>query len=479
MGWRLRFYRLGTRSTPTTIEPSCGIMDIINGSTIEQRVMTDCGLIPRFKAKKGEKRYHAPVPENSVLQDGRKIDVVRISHDHGDHFANLPAFSRYFAPHARIWMPRPSAIMAKPILEEAIKIAGKTNSPPPYDTFEFWDVLERIQVIERPGEQEIIPGFVDFVNGEGHINGACSFTTCIRGVNVLCSSDRCGHDQPGVLGAKLLPFPKWKPRVIASSDCTYGADRDSDRRTWAEEMDKGFDACMSAIKLGQPALWFTFALHRGGALAHEMARRGLTESGAVYLDGSVRNFTKLMMGEWGSWCELDQPLNLGGVVFVKSKAMREQILGSGGYAVIAPPGMGGPGGIGSWWRRDVLPNPDAVAVFTGYVAQGSDGAEIIAAAKRRDETGEEVSVTFEVEDPENPLLTTTETIPIRCKVVQIRTGSHDPRGKILSWFRGYRPEVAMLNHASEAALDSLEGDLRGDIPHLFRADRNPVIEIEL
>lgn len=479
MSWRIRLHRLGQRLADGNVEPSCGIMDIVNGSTIESRTMTDCGLVPRYKTGAGEQRFHAPDPEKSVLRDGRKIDAVRVTHVHGDHFAYLPAFASYLSPRAKVWMTRPSAGMAPSILQEGPKIAGKRGDPPPYDYLEMCDILERIEVIERPGEHQIVPGFTDYVDPTGHIHGACSFTTRVRGVNIEYAGDWCGHDQPGVRGRRPRVL-SWRPRVIAGSDCTYGADKGSDRRTWKEEMDRGFDTCVETYRRGHPVIWFSFGVHREGAIGAELARRGLPELCPVYLDGSGREFTRLMMGEWGRWCELDVPLDLRGVAFIKNKAMREEILGSGqGYAILTTPGMGGPGGIGTLWRRDALPNPDAAVIFTGYCAEDSDGARIIDAAARRDKTGEEVSLQFEIVDDETRQVS-WETIPIRCKVVQIRTGSHEHRGGIVNWFREEcRPEVAVLNHGSRQALDSLEQELRGDIPHLFRADKNPTIEIEL
>lgn len=472
---RIRLSRLGPRIGAYDIEPSCGVLDILEGSCVATRIVTDCGLIPRtVKAFSKDVPYHAP--DFSFFDDGVLIDAVRVTHAHTDHVGLVPRLARYLAPHARVWMTRPTHACFLPVLEEGLRLSGMRRTEPPFDYGEMLDVVSRANVIEKPGEVEILPGITDFVWPRGHINGACSFTTRLGRARIHYAGDGCEHDQPGVKGAPPHPAD-WRPHVIAGSDATYGADKDSDSRSWKDEMDKGYDACAHAVKAGHPALWFTFALHRGGALAHEMSRRGLPDLAPVFLDGSAKSFARLMMSPEGRWCAEDTPLLLNGITMVSGRE-RDEIAGLGGYTVITPPGMGGPGGLASYWRRIALPDPGAVLIFTGFVAPGTDGDLILRKAEERDSEGKEVSAEFRIEDPVTGEVA-TEAIPIRARVIQIRTGSHDSRGKILKWFERMNPEVAVLSHGSRAALESLEKDLSSAVRYVFRADRVRTIELDI
>jgi len=472
---RIRLSRLGPRLGAYDIEPSCGVLDILEGSRVAKRIVTDCGLIPRtVKAFSKDLPYHAP--DFSFFDDGVPIDAVRLTHAHTDHIGLVPRLARYMAPHARVWMTRPTYACSLPVFEEGLRLSGMRATEPPFDYGEMIDVVSRASVIDKPGEVEILPGITDLVWPRGHINGACSFTTRLGRAHIHYAGDGCEHDQPGVKGALLHPA-EWRPHVIAGSDSTYGADRNSDARSWKDEMDKGYDACANAVKAGHPAIWFTFALHRAGALAHEMARRGLPDLAPVFLDGSAKSFARIMMSSEGRWCKEDTPLLLNGITMVNSRE-RDEIAGLKGYTVITPPGMGGPGGLASHWRRIALPDPNAVVIFTGFVAPGTDGDLILRKAEERDFEEKEVSAEFGIEDSVTGEVM-VETIPIRARVIQIRTGSHDSRGKVLDWYGRMRPEVAVLSHGSRKALSSLEGDLSSAVRHVFRADRVRTIELDI
>jgi predicted metal-dependent RNase len=146
------------------------------------------------------------------------------------------------------------------------------------------------------------------------------------------------------------------------------------------------------------------------------------------------------------------------------------------YAVGTTPGMGGPGGAAAFWRRHVLPNPDALLVFTGYLAPDTDGARILQADAERRRTGVIPMMAFEDVDRSGRLR--IARLPFRCKVLQIRIGGHDSQGKIIDWFRGYNPETAVLCHGSEAALASLAASLAGGIKQVVRSDLQRTVELE-
>ncbi len=477
MASSIRLHRLGRHHGEHDIEVSCGAMDVMDGTTVTHRIVIDCGLAPRNTD--GVKSWTGP--DFSLFNDGKKIDAAFITHIHGDHVGMLPALVPYLSPEARVGMTKTSWLMLKSVLEDGVAIHERANTAGPFGRRQMEEIMERVRTFHNPGEYDILPGVKAFVWPAGHINGACSFTFDVNGYKVHYAGDRCEHDQPGILGAEPLPA-KWRPQAIAVSDCTYGADPDSDNRVWNGEMTRGVEIAHAAMRKGAPVLFCTFGVHRGGAVAESLYQQGVDLVADLVLDGACRKFTKIVQDRASAWCDRDRPLNIGGVTMVPDgkggSRFREKVLrDQRNFVVIAPPGMGGPGGIVSYWRREILPNPDAAIVFTGYVAPGTDGEKILTAARCRQQNGlETVCETFNVEGPDGRI--EQEDLPIRCNVAQIRLSGHNSRRQTINWFGDHRPEVAVLTHGSKAALASIESEL-GGLGRLSRADREHCVEIAL
>jgi len=478
----VRLHRLGEHRQADFIEESCAVMDIMGeGGSVKTRIVIDCGLHPNQGAKRGEQCWLAP--DLSFFNDDKKIDAVLITHAHTDHVGYAPALVPYLAPNASYWATKTTATILEHGFGDASNIAGRRMSVPPFSTEQIHQCLDRIKTFNHPGAGELPGTGLEFlVWPSGHVNGACSYTFKLNGRIIHYAGDRCTHDQPGIRGATPLP-PEWKPSVIAGSDCTYGADHDSDSRSWEEEMQRCYDLVGETVRKGSIALLHAFAIHRGPSVAHELARRGINDPriAVVGLDGSCVYYAGEQANvATGSWSELDSPLDMHGVCCVKGRLERNRLhfsrYDNSGLAVVTTSGMGGPGGPSSYWRQHVLGDPDAAALFTGFVAPGTDGDKILKAAEERDRTGKPVNVSFEVSDMMTGDIH-TEVYPLRCHVAQLRLGGHDSREKTIGWFRDFNPEVAVLAHGSKEALASLEADLRSDIPTLVRSDEEKTVEI--
>lgn len=471
MATRIKLTRLGARRGQDDLEPSCGVMDVSMGGR-EYRIVVDCGMIPVNGPTLSQRSWN--VPDLSYFEDGKSIDAVCITHIHGDHAGMLPALSRYMAKGAKVWMTVPSEAMIRKVLDDAFTQAGEVGTPP-FDRLEISDIDRRIRRIFKPGATEILPGLTMFAWPEGHINGACSFTFQVAGKRIHFSGDRCGHSQPGVKGAVLLPGD-WRPHVIANSDCTYGADPDSDDRDWRTEMDKGLDLCAQTLKNGAPVVFCSFGVHRGGVMSHELSRRGIPDLAPTYLDGSCRHFTDIVQDTANHWSDTDTLLHLDGVRWIgHEENRRDEVIQKRAYAVVTTPGMGGPGGPIGRWRQKILPNPNALMVFTGYLAPETDGARILAAYAERQRSGIVPVLPFEGRGRNGPY---TEYLPLNCQILQIRIGSHDSRSKIIDWFEGYDPETAVLCHGSARAMASLEAGLQGGNRRIVRSDLERTVELE-
>jgi Cft2 family RNA processing exonuclease len=431
--------------------------------------MVDCGLAPH---KVGDKPWTGP--DFSLLADGRKIDAVLITHVHADHVGFMPAIVPYLGPKARIWMTRTSETMIAHILEDSLKIYQREKIAGPYSRTQYELAMQRVQTLGRPGPVEILPGLKVLFHPAGHIPGACSYTFRVGRSHIHYSGDRCEHDQPGVLGATPLPRDWRRNIILAGTDCTYGAEPDSDQRFWMDEMDRCETLIREAMYRGKPTLIFTFGVHRGGAIAHELARRGVADETRVYLDGSCRTLSRSMRNAKSFWSPNETLVDFGQVQEIAKHSDRVEAISWGGpYVVIASPGMGGPGGAAMFWRKRILEDPGALAMFTGFVAPDTDGSRIKKAADGGVKTLELASINFDG-------TRSKETITVACQVEQVRLGAHQSRTTILDSIRELQPSAVVLNHGSEAALESLRAELSTDLScDFYPTHVSPDVEIDL
>ncbi len=473
MGKRIRLQRLGRHSDQDDLEVSCAILDVMQGTDIEVRLVVDCGA----SAEHDGDVERIVGPDLTPLRDGRPVDAVLVTHAHHDHMGCLPALVPFLAADAKFFMTRPTAMAVRHTYR--MELDTKSRRPAqikPYSPAHVREVERRIAEIASVGEHPVAPGQTALVWPAGHISGACSYTLPIGGRLVHFSGDRCDHDQPGVLGASSLP-DAWRPQIVAGSDCTYGG-AVGGQPDWRSEMDRAADLCRQALADDRRVLFYTFSLHRGGALAHELQRLGLADDYLVYLDGSAAAFAKMFATGRHAWCNRDRPFIIDRVNLIEDRRYRERVRDqAGGYVIIAPPGMGGPGGIGTWWRRELLPDADAVVAFTGYVASGTDGEKILKADAERKASGGVPRLTFRETDIRGRYVDVN--LPLRCQVEHFRLGGHNDRAGSIRWFRDLRPEIAVLSHGSPASLASVEAELKGSIGRLIRADLEPVVEIDL
>jgi len=468
--------RLGEHLDEQALEVSSGLMDVMVGHR-HYRIMVDCGLSPQKDSKTGRKWV---APNLAPLADGKLIDAVFITHVHGDHVGYLPAIVPHLTRNAPVFMSWTSKQMLWDVLNEGIKINKRAKTPGPYNLDQLKNIMARVKPLTQPGDFNALPGLQVLAFPAGHIPGACSFTFRVGNCNVHYSGDRCEHDQPGILGAQPLPKDWSKRVVIACADCTNCADAGSDERAWQTEMDRGAEIARRVLQQGRPVLFFTFSIHRGGAVAHELQRRGIHKIAPIFLDGGCRKFTRITNDQRNMWCDNDQLVEIAEVQEMGDRGAREELMRSGKpYVVIAPPGMGGPGGVMSGeggYRDYVLPDKRAAIVFTGFVAPRTDGRKILDAVASR-KPGKPCFETFEVQ-PEmgRPY---NKDLPINCEVDQIRLGGHQSRRETIDWYLDMDPIAAVLNHGSIASLASLEAELSAFIPDIYRSDVQPKVEIDL
>lgn len=477
----LRLTRLGRHRNQHSIEPSCGVLDIMNGTLCERRLVVDCGQnldwssrVPRLD-----------LPDLSFFECGPPIDAVFITHGHFDHVGSLPALAPYLRPGAKVFMTPPTAAVVRRNWNFQIQAAERARrggahtaaNPIAYPLAAIGDIEPRIAEIECDGVQDrLVSGIPVMVQSSGHVSGACSFTFRVLGRHVHYAGDRCSHDQPGIRGAQPLPND-WRPTVVAGSDCTYGDGLD--QNDFDEELDRCIAACHEALYARRPVLLYTFALHRAAVLAHALQRSGITEQFPVFVDGSASGFTRLAASQRLQWCANDTPVQVTDVGHINGWRDRQAVFDRrDAYLVIAPPGMGGPGGSGAWWRRRLLPDREALVAFTGYLAPGTDGHAILQAVRQWDVAGQRRGLVTVQDVTQHGEIKEVE-LRLNCQVEHFRLGGHNGRLDTVAWFREVKPDVAVLSHGSAAALARIEAELAGSGIKLVRTDRQRTVTVEL
>ena len=216
----------------------------------------------------------------------------------------------------------------------------------------------------------------------GHIAGACSFLFRVNDTGIIFIGDRCLHDQPGLDGAP--PWPELAQygitkTVIVQTDCTYGAGPEPP--AWSDERDRYLETLRQVKEENRPTWVAAFAVGRGGMAANII--QDLSDPNfPVFLDGMANAYGHMMDGRH-AWCAQDHELNLSQTYGFKDNEDRYGFLSDrvgNGYAIVSPSGMGGPGGIGSTvWLPEIMPDPNGLICFTGYLAPDSDGYKIVEA----------------------------------------------------------------------------------------------------
>lgn len=362
----------GGASRSGSIGQRCDTLDIVRNDRF-YRIMVDCGM--EF-LREGETGGVGPAPDFSLLQDGKQIDAVYLTHFHADHVGSVGTLcaSGLLDADAKIHSSPQTAAVLPYVLQDGLR------HNPTYNAFNAANVLKQLTVIEKPGEYEILPGLKVFIPQMGHApgNGGIVIPTS-SGRKGFITSDFCVHNQPVTKGA-LLPSESWPrewiPDEIWGTDLTYGS---GPRRSFDDEMTRLIERTKSDLEAGRRVVIPAFGNGRGQNIAVSFAKAGIP----VMLDGVTRNIYQIFQET--RWNERDNLLpKLGensGITVVKNEEHREELLESPGpWVVITTGGMGDFGPIVRYMEAG-LPDENFRFYFTSWLAPGTNGSKLVAQAK--------------------------------------------------------------------------------------------------
>lgn len=363
----------GGASHAGSIGQRCDTIDLISGNH-EYRIMADSGM--EFMAA-GEMGGSGAGADLSLLNDGKKVDALLLTHSHIDHLGWTAVVHRggFLSDAAPIISSPQTAKIMPYALEDGLKRS------PQYTAFDAAEVLERCVIIQQPGEYELLPGLKGFFPQCGHIGGALWIVLpTSSGRKGLIMNDWCSHDQPVTKGA-LLPsqmWPReWIPDEIWGTDLTYGS---ATKRPLKEEV--GRLAAQAKVELAQKrkVIIAAFANGRGQNVAYWLAKAGIH----VWIDGAIRHIWRVL--QENRWSDRDGELpkldGKGRIHVVESEEHREELIADPKpRVIITTGGMGDFGPIIRYFEAG-LANPEWVFYFTSWLAPGTNGEKLVVGAKK-------------------------------------------------------------------------------------------------
>lgn len=385
---------LGGSTRPGSIGQMCQTIDTMAAGPL-YRIMVDCGMEFIREDDLGLGGI-GPVPDFSLLEDGKKIDAVFLTHAHVDHIGGIGALcgSGYLSPEARIYCSPQTAQIVPIVLNDGLK------GHPSYNIFDAADAINRLTVIPKPGEFEILPKLKVHIVQRGHIPGNAGIDVPFAsGEWGYITSDECWQNQPVSQASRLLsqcgaPIPS----MILSTDLTYG--RLADKKDFyaqlsiEEKVDIFMRLLSYGISEGRKQIVGAFGVGRSQNLAKWCADAGIR----CYIDGVGRHIHRIF--QENRWSERDNLLpKLGensGIVPVESAKHREHLIRSSEpCVVITTGGMGDFGPIVAY-KKAGISSQKYDFHFTSWLAPGSDGEKLVKASEKTRIVGKRRNVRLRV-----------------------------------------------------------------------------------
>lgn len=430
-GTRTKWY-VDIRGYHGRVTGSC-IRNTVHFSTGDKfRFLVDYGVY------QGERETTDEILTYNDSVNPEKIDAVLLTHTHLDHDGALPMFVRHgYAK--KVYMSLPTSIVLPVSLEDSFNVMKnicKSKRQPAL--FQEEDILQTLKQVSASKFEETVsihPNInVTFFNN-GHLVGSSIILVQISDpsgeqINLLFTGD---YKKDNVF-LDLKPLPDWVYKLenlTIITESTYGDTDSKDiEAVWAANME---EACRNNSIIVIPAfaqgrmqemMYNVRTLQKKGVIPDDYIIEIAGKTGIKYTSMYVSNFRNLgIKEEMASFF----PNNLHIVdskspISVRYDSKKPRI-------IITTSGMGNFGPANSY-IPEVLPNPNAVIHFTGYMAEGTLGRKL-----QETEIGQSVSIKGGME------------IPRRAKVFATSEfSSHAKADELIALINQFKPRAVLINH---------------------------------
>ena len=393
----------------------------------------------------------AAVPPFELLR-GRPVDQVVVTHAHHDHLGALPVLLKE-APHARVHMSKPTAMLAEMILPSSARLQkrrireGSASGSPAYDV----EMAEALSYVYETHNLEA-PFDLAGLHAEGDLRGQFFHASHVLGAvgllldgeedrerrRVYYTSDTSLAPQTILPGAD---HPEGTVDVLLL-ESTLGADPDAEM-TSRKAQEKAFGEALAAvIDRGGAALVPVFALGRSQdmlALIGRFKSRGILPADTpVYTAGAMRGIAAIYDATRQSTPRLDPEFEVYGVDqerLPRGGAKLEAALSKPGIFVVTS-GMLFERTPSHALAQHLIEDERNGVFFVGFSKEGSPGARLLEAA----EAGEPI-----VLDEDRGAQ------PVRADVRRFRFSGHSHRRDLVRVVDLLKPETVVLVHGETAA----------------------------
>lgn len=339
------------------------------------------------------------------------VDAIVMSHAHLDHIGTAPMY--FISGSPKVYATRPTAQMAKLMLEDFLKLNGYYS---PYEHREVKALLDATEYV-RYGQRIDIDGVELSVYSAGHIPGSAFLVVDVNGTRIGFTGDVNTIETKLMKPAHLDAIGKLD---VLITEATYGSSLHPPRARAEERL---LAIIEEVVDRGGTVLIPAFSIARGQEIMMILAEH---DPGVpVYVDGMIRKVTEIFL-------ENSEYINNPGLLrkaynefnIVRGWRDRNRAWKHPGV-IIASAGMlkGGPS---LYYLKRIGGNPRNAVILVSFQAPGSHGRRVV----------------------EEGLMPGSEE-PVRARVEWLDFSSHADRRGLLEIVRSTKPRKVIIIHSEE------------------------------
>lgn len=431
-GVRTKWY-VDIRGYHSRVTGSC-IRNTIHFSNGEKfRFLVDYGVY------QGERETTDEVLTYNDSVNPEKIDTVLLTHTHLDHDGALPMFIRN-GYSRNIYMSIPTSILLPVSLEDSFNVMKnicKTKKQPML--FKEENIFQTLKHVCAVKYEETISTIHPNINvtffNNGHLTGSSMilvqiFDPCGERINLLFTGD---YKKDNIF-LDLNPLPDWVLKLdnlTIITESTYGDTDSKDvEKVWADNIK---EACKNDSIIVIPV----FAQGRMQEIMYNvklLQKEGIIpDNYIIEIAGKTGiKYNSVYMSRFRDLCIKEEMASFipNNIHIVDSKSsMSVRCDNKKPRIIITTSGMGNFGPANSY-IPEVLPNPNAVIHFTGYMAEGTLGRKL-----QETRLGESVTIKGSME------------IPRRAKIFSTSEfSSHAKADELIDFINKFNPRAVLVNH---------------------------------